>query len=108
MCEQPSCYTETLRKARKEHRCCECRETIKPGDSYHYTSGIWDGRACSFKLCAKCEALRQYIFGEDMEARHEGLEFEGGAREWCVNCDEDFAELRDKVWQEKIAKEPTP
>lgn len=101
MGEKPSVSTDVCRKARKEHKCCECRETIKVGDTYHFTSGIWEGRGDSFKTCAKCEALRHYIFGVDDNARYDGIAFEGGCREWCQNADENFAELRERVWAKK-------
>jgi len=29
----------TIRTARKEHECCECGETIKPGQRYEYVAG---------------------------------------------------------------------
>ena len=59
--EMPSCYSETMRKARKKHRCCECRGSILPGESYRYKSGIWEGRPDSFKTCVDCEQLRKEI-----------------------------------------------
>lgn len=55
--ESPSAYSYTFRKARKDHRCHECRGTIKKGEKYHYHSGIWDG-PCSYKICVDCESLR--------------------------------------------------
>lgn len=57
----PSCCTESIRKARKEHWCCECRETIKVGDRYEYVSGIWDGRADSYKTCLLCKEIRDHF-----------------------------------------------
>lgn len=57
MCEMPSAYSEKTRKARKEHKCCECGETIKKGAEYQYTSGVWDGRPDSFKQCINCAEI---------------------------------------------------
>lgn len=53
----PSAFNETYRTARKEHRCCECRSTIRAGERYRYVSGVWDGQGCSFKQCGDCAEL---------------------------------------------------
>lgn len=58
MSEAPSCYTMTVRTARKQHTCCECLGNIQPGERYNYHSGVWDGRALSFKVCPECDGLR--------------------------------------------------
>jgi hypothetical protein len=59
MCiEMPQVYGCELRKARKTHKCCECRGAIQAGEKYHYHHGVWDGRAESFKVCVECESLR--------------------------------------------------
>lgn len=55
--EYPSCFNETYRKARKLHICCECRQEIKPGDRYRYTSGIWRDKPEAFKQCETCAAI---------------------------------------------------
>lgn len=47
----------TWRTARTEHRCCECRNSIQPGERYYYVSGVWDGQGRSFKQCADCAEL---------------------------------------------------
>jgi hypothetical protein len=57
MSEMPSCFTQVNRKARKEHKCCECSETIKKGETYSYTSGVWDGTGQSFKQCTNCREI---------------------------------------------------
>ena len=57
MSEMPSAFNETWRTARKEHRCCECRSTIRAGERYRYVSGVWDGQGRSFKQCADCAEL---------------------------------------------------
>ena len=75
MCEMPSCYGHKERKARKAHKCCECRGTILPDEKYHYHHGIWDGSALDYKVCVDCEALRSEC---DRDARYdERTPFEG-------------------------------
>jgi len=57
--EGPSTYTETIRRAKKEHRCCECTKTIKPGMRYEYIWGIWEGESSDFKTCLPCVRWRK-------------------------------------------------
>lgn len=57
--EAPAAYVETMRRARKVHRCCECARSIQPGDRYQVASGVWDGRGASFKTCARCLRIRK-------------------------------------------------
>ncbi len=59
MSEMPSCFTQVNRKARKDHKCCECFETIQKGETYSYTSGVWDGTGQSFKQCTNCHEIME-------------------------------------------------
>jgi hypothetical protein len=45
-------------KARKEHTCCECFETIRPGEIYEYATACFDGSWGDWKTCATCCAVR--------------------------------------------------
>lgn len=81
----PAAWCETWRRARIEHKCCACWETIRPGDRYHYASGVWDGHGDSFKHCARCWA----IFTKLLSVVEEGgveLRLNCGA-EWRDNFD---------------------
>jgi len=49
----PKCSTSVTRRARKIHGCEGCFSEIKVGDSYRYTSGVWD-EPDSFKHCLSC------------------------------------------------------
>ncbi len=53
--------SQTLR-ARKEHRCCECRCTIQPGESYHVESTLLDGLFTVHKTCLTCLRIRRSLF----------------------------------------------
>jgi hypothetical protein len=55
--ERPECMVVKTRKARREHRCCECHGVIRAGEDYNFVSGIWDGEAMDFKRCPTCAAL---------------------------------------------------
>jgi len=61
----PSCSTNTFRRARKDHLCCACGERIDPGHRYHFTSGIWDGYAYSFKHCLRCWTMFEFLVQEN-------------------------------------------
>lgn len=55
--ECPACFSETYRKARKLHKCCECKQEIKSGERYRYTSAIWIDKPEAFKQCGTCAAI---------------------------------------------------
>lgn len=54
--------TTTQRKARKQHKCSECRRTIAPGERYEHTSGI-DGEGDPFrhKVCQHCQVATAWL-----------------------------------------------
>jgi hypothetical protein len=60
-CESPSAFSQTTRRARKAHDCCEFPATIQPGETYQYISGVWDGRGDSFKTCMLCASARAFF-----------------------------------------------
>lgn len=56
-------FTSTkMLKAKKDHKCYECRGVIKKGDRYEKTSGVWDGTFDTFKVCLDCLSLRKEFF----------------------------------------------
>lgn len=57
--EMPSAIKQINRRARKEHKCCECRSVIKKGETYEYISGIWEGKPNSYKTCKSCVEIRE-------------------------------------------------
>ena len=76
----PSCSTTVTPKARREHTCCECGETIPVGAKYERTSGIWDGSPECYKSCLSCVEIRNHfscgngwVFGELWSQLHENF-----------------------------------
>jgi hypothetical protein len=68
MCDYPSFYDEKRRKARKEHRCIECKLPIPKGFEYYAASGKWDGEVETMKLHEECrEALNIKNRGVDCD-----------------------------------------
>jgi hypothetical protein len=60
--DRPEFYIVEMRKARKPHKCLECRNIIAPGEVYENTRGKWSGYAPqSFKTCPRCCALRMWV-----------------------------------------------
>ncbi|MFK3873082.1 hypothetical protein [Pseudoalteromonas rhizosphaerae] len=66
-CEIPSAFSETVRKARKQHACCECSQKISVGENYQYCSGVWDGKPDSYKTCLSCLKIRENYVAETGE-----------------------------------------
>lgn len=59
MCADSYCdvYNEIGRKARKEHECCACHETIRKGERYVVISSLFDGKWATDKQCLRCNTM---------------------------------------------------
>lgn len=53
-------YEHSTPKARKEHFCDECSETIPIGAVYNKHSGKWDSIA-TYRVCGRCEEARDIV-----------------------------------------------
>ena len=62
--EHPEFESRTWRTARKQHTCCACAETVRPGDRYHITAGRWDGQMETYKHCARCWGVCEALWKE--------------------------------------------
>lgn len=87
----PSVVTETKPKARKVHKCTECRRDIVPGEIYEKVHGCWEGEFETYKTCPDCLALRDEFFcnGWCFGDTHEHLmihvqEVDGEIPEKCI------------------------
>lgn len=64
-------YTSTHPRARTKHQCESCYRPIRVGETYHRGVGMDEGTAWTWKECAHCEVLSQWlmrlgvIYGED-------------------------------------------
>lgn len=58
-CDYDPCdfLCKTMRRARKAHKCEECRETISPGDTYAHTAYKFDGDMDTYKTCSFCDRV---------------------------------------------------
>lgn len=67
--DYPSVHSSGIRRARVEHKCSACSETIRRGDRYHYTFIVFDGEPDETKRCARCEVMYRALV-----AKHRGIE----------------------------------
>ncbi|MBF0141221.1 MAG: hypothetical protein HQL74_13200 [Magnetococcales bacterium] len=67
MCEcnydgpNPTFFTDDVVEARKPHLCCECHKTIKPGEYYMLSKGMWEGEFRTYKQCGVCLAIKDMV-----------------------------------------------
>lgn len=54
----PEFFRQTLHRARKQHRCCECGKIIRIGEEYEYSAGKWDGDVTQYRTCFMCSTIR--------------------------------------------------
>lgn len=78
--ERPDFYNQSMVKARKEHRCHECRDPILKGTRYEAVTGKWDGRVETYRTCVSCVEIRDhfacgngYVIGRLWEDMHENF-----------------------------------
>ena len=97
MCEEADDFNDVQnsvrRKARKEHVCCACSETIVVGHVYIRTFVLFDGNSDTYKHCLRCWAM--------LDAISEARKGEVVALAWKLNCGESWentiGELPDDV-----------
>ena len=82
MCDMPAVFGQEQRKARKQHKCCECGCTITLGENYAYSHGVWDGSGHSFKQCLDCAEVSNAA-ASFVEDPGDGPAFTG-LREWFM------------------------
>ncbi|MFL3516998.1 hypothetical protein ACJ0PQ_01920 [Citrobacter cronae] len=82
MCDMPAVFGQEQRKARKEHKCCECGVIVKPGEHYTYSHGVWDGSGQSFKQCLDCAEVSSAA-AASVDDPEDGPAFTG-LREWFM------------------------
>lgn len=58
-CEASEFNAERMMVARKLHRCCECHQSIEPGNEYERAVGKSDGSFFSLATCAPCAEIRK-------------------------------------------------
>jgi len=54
--------SEKVVRARTQHVCGECGETIKPGQRYERFRGVYDDKPMTHRTCETCLDLRSTLF----------------------------------------------
>ncbi|MDE2024883.1 MAG: hypothetical protein KGJ07_00140 [Patescibacteria group bacterium] len=60
--DAPRVYSDSVRKARKTHKCSECFRLINIGESYKYIFGIYGKDTSQFKTCSHCSEAQSWLF----------------------------------------------
>jgi hypothetical protein len=85
-------WTSSEQKARKEHTCCACKESILPGHRYIKTTCIFEGEVDTWKHCLRCHAMYQAL-NEKCWKASDGEE----VADIQLNCGHEY----EKKWGEK-------
>ena len=88
-----SFYRDTVRKARKEHRCDMCHGIIKAGEKYHDKAGNAandENEVCWGRECMACQPVIEEYINSDMYDNCEGY-CDEYIQEWwqnvkCYDC----------------------
>lgn len=59
--EYATVYNVDKRRARKEHRCCECRDPIPVGALHEYITMLFDGAWSSSRVCLLCSEIGDHF-----------------------------------------------
>lgn len=54
-------YSEQFPRARKEHKCDACNDTILRGDRYTRVAIVWNGTAESIIRCLRCQTIHEHL-----------------------------------------------
>lgn len=88
----------TYPRARKEHCCDACRQTIRIGDRYARIFVIWDREPAVWIHCARCNLLFGRIAGRHRELQTgEGVQFD-------LDCGHSWQEIFDEPPPDDVAR----
>lgn len=62
MCDAPLVSERRFVKARKAHKCFECRRAIAIGEMYEREKGVWPDGPAEYKTCSACAALTNAVW----------------------------------------------
>lgn len=93
-----------IRKARKDHRCCACRQVIAVGHYYANVFTLFEREVTIYKRCGACQKTHEHLVAlcDDHNRRHPydnmwpqenlgcGLDY---AEEWGEEPDDEIAAL---------------
>lgn len=93
--------TTRIKKARKDHLCNSCKNTIPTGASYLRVASAYDGRAFTEKMCEQCSEI-----SDDFDSKHNFKAFPSALVDTLQHCVEqeewDGHKETAEYWQSKI------
>jgi hypothetical protein len=83
--DNPEPFSSDMVRARVEHTCVECKETIPKGAIYRRDKGCWEGKWSQFDTCRRCAAIRDdhcdcWIYGSLWQRLEEAYRIREGAK----------------------------
>ncbi len=94
--EPAAVFRETMRKARKAHKCSACGEAIRVGDRYCETFMVHDGDTTTVRRCARCELIYRHLEEKMRDSRDEVPDLE-------LKCGHEYQERWDELPPPEIA-----
>lgn len=88
-------WSETKRRARKEHKCDGCHGRIAPGEAYVVHFSVFEGDPSSAKMCEPCDVTRM-AFAEAHQGRIPHPDSLWDTLQECIFEGDDESETR---WQ---------
>lgn len=103
--DPPEFFCVTMPKARREHRCCECRRLIPTGEVYVRSSGKWDSGVQAFRRHLACAELVEFI--EEVVCGGHGYVYFGGLQEEIHEAGQYLDQDHD-AWEAAGLEVPNP
>jgi hypothetical protein len=86
-CYYPEVFNNKIVRARKPYQCSECRSTIVINEKHHSIFGVWDHEPGSYRVCADCEIVREWLLDLDLPEAECCLGTYGDLYHELVECD---------------------
>lgn len=78
----------TRRRARKDHKCQCCSETIPRTHIYFRQFVVWDGTTDTIKRCARCQTLYEALVKSHPDDQETAVA-------WRLDCGHTYGEVYD-------------
>lgn len=97
--EPSDVWTETTRRARKEHACSACRETIRRGDLYVRHVCIFERRPSVALRCLRCDVM-YHALDKKIQQHSDG----DAAADWRLECGHEYQDRWGEEPPEDLAR----
>jgi len=100
--EQAEIYTQKTTKARKIHKCTECKREILPGEKYELFKGKWEGDFQTYKTCKDCLSVRGQFFSNGWIFSNLWSDLNESFNDWDYEVPEDCISALTKAARDKV------